>query len=127
LRANPAFSSARARLQKVQPGLATPGLDRTQQKHTGSTRKQKNDCVTGKAKHLGGTTQNVIITITGVIVIIMITIGGIVIATRSSLLEEVFGAGMTAGGIRPGATTPIIPTTITMVPSMGTMDFNQTR
>jgi len=127
LRANLAFSNALAQLQKVQPDPATLGLGRIQHTHTGSTRKQRNDCVTGRAKHPGGTTQNVIITITGVIVIIMITIGGIVIATLSFLSVEVFGDGMTDGGIRPGAMTHIIPTTITMVTSMGTMDFNRTR
>jgi hypothetical protein len=127
LRANPAFSNALARLQKVQPDPATLGLGRIQHTHTGSTHKQRNDCVTGRAKHLGGMMQNVIITITGVIVIIMITIGGIVIATLSFLSVEVFGDGMTDGGIRPGAMTHIIPTTITMVQSMGMKDFNRTR
>ena len=65
--------------------------------------------------------------ITGVIVIIIITIGGIVIATLSFLLVGGFGVGMTAGGIRLGDTIRITPTTITMVRSMVTMDFNPTR
>ena len=104
LRGNPAFSNALARLQKVQPGTATPGLGRIQQTHIGSTRKQRNGSATGRGKHVIGTTQNVIITITGVIVIIMITTGGIVIAPLSSLSAGAIGAGMTDGGIPPWGT-----------------------
>ena len=92
-----------------------------------STLKQRNDCVTGRAKHLDGTTQNVIITTTGKIASTMTMIGGVIIATLSFLLVAAFGVGMTAGGIRPGDTIRITPTTITMVRSMVTMDFNQTR
>ena len=85
-----------------------------------STLKQRKDCVAGKAERLDTPTQNVITRNTGVIVVTTTMIGGVIIATRSCLLGEVFGAGMTAGGIRPGATIPTTPTTITMVPSMGT-------
>ena len=60
--------------QEVQRDRPTLGLGRTSR---GSIRKHNKECVTGRAKHLDGTTQNVIITITGAIVIIMITIGGI--------------------------------------------------
>jgi hypothetical protein len=81
LRANPASSNALAQLQRVQPGPTGPGRDRMPPTGSDSTRKQNKGCVTGRAKHLGGTTQNVIITITGVIVIIMVMIGGITIVT----------------------------------------------
>ncbi len=92
-----------------------------------STLKQRKDCVAGKAERLDTPTQNVITRNTGVIVVTTTMIGGVIIATLSCLSGEVFGAGMTAGGIRPGATIPTTPTTITMVPSMGTMDFDPTR
>ena len=127
LRANPASSNALAQLQKVQPGPTGLGRDRMPPTGSDSTRKQNKGCVTGKAKHLDGTTQNVIIKITGVIVIITTMTGGVTIATLSFLLGEVSGAGMTAGGIRLGAMTRIIPITITMVRSTVTMDFNPTR
>jgi hypothetical protein len=126
-RANPASNNALAQRQRVQPGPAALGRDTMQQTNIGSTRKQRNDYVTGRAEHLDGTTQNVIITITGVIVIIMITIGGIVIATLSCLLAEVFGAGMTGGGIRPGAMTHIILIMIITPRSMAMTAYNQTR
>ena len=61
------------------------------------------------------------------IVTIMAMIGGIIIAMRSSLLTGVSGAGMMAGGIRPGVTIRTIPTTITMAPSMATTDFAPTK
>ena len=120
-------SSARARLQKVRRGPAALGLDRVKQTNRGSSHKQRNDCETGRAKHLDGTTQNVIITITGVIVIIMITIGGIVIATLSYLSAGAIGAGMTDGGIPPGGTTRIIRITTITARSMAMTACNQTR
>ena len=127
LRANPASSNAPAQLQRAQRGPTGLGRDRMQPTSSDSTLKQHKDCVTGKAKRLDGPTQNVITRNTGVIVITTTMTGGVTIATLSFLLGEVFGAGMTAGGILPGAMTRIIPTTITMVPSMVTMDFNPTR
>ena len=63
LRANPASSNALAQLQRVQPGPTGLGRDRMPPTGSDSTRKQSKDCVTGKAKRLDGTTQNVIITI----------------------------------------------------------------
>ena len=127
LRANPASSNGLAQLQRVQPGPTGLGRDRMRPTGNDSTLKQQKDCVTGKAERLDTPTQNVITRNTGVIVITTTMTGGVTIATLSFLLVEVFGAGMTAGGIRPGAMTRIIHTTITMVPSMGTMDFNPTR
>ena len=127
LRANRASSNAPAQLQRVQPGPTGLGRDRMQPTGSDSTLKQRKDCVTGKAERLDTPTQNVITRNTGVIVITTIMTGGVTIATLSFLLGEVFGAGMTAGGIRPGATIRIIPTMITMVPSMATMDFDPTR
>ena len=119
LRANPASSNALAQLQRVQPGPTELGRDRMPPTGSDSTRKQNKGCVTGKAKHLDTPTQNVITRNTGRIASTMTMIGGVTIATLSFLLAEVFGVGMTAGGIRPGAMTRIIPTTITMVPIYG--------
>jgi hypothetical protein len=103
------------------------GRDRMQPTGNDSTLKQRKDCVAGKAERLDTPTQNVITRNTGVIVITTTMTGGVTIATLSFLLGEVFGVGLTAGGIRPGATIRIIPTMIIMVPSMATMDFNPTR
>jgi hypothetical protein len=127
LRANPASSNALAQLERVQPGPTGLGRDRMQPTGSDLTLKQQKGCVTGKAKRLDTPTQNVITRNTGVIVSTTTMTGGVTIVTLSFLLAEVSGAGMTAGGIRHGAMTRIIPTTITMVPSMGTMDFNPTR
>ena len=131
LRVNPhAVHRANALRSNVQEGATRPaGLGRDRMPPTGSdsTRKQNKGCVTGRAKHLGGMTQNIITRNTGVIVIIMIMIGGVIIATLSFLLAGVFGAGMTDGGIRPGVTTHIIRITIITARSMAMMAFNQTR
>ena len=127
LRANPASSNALAQLQRVQPGPTGLGRDRMQPTGSDSTLKQRKDCVTGKAKRLDTPTQNVITRNTGKIASTMTMIGGVTIATLSFLLGGVFGAGLTAGGIRPGDTIRITRTTITMVRSMVTMDFNPTR
>lgn len=120
-------SNALAELQKERRGPTALGRDRIQPTGIDSTLKQHKDCVTGKAARLDTPMPNVIMMDTGVIVITTTVTGGVIIATPSSLLVGVFGGGMTAGGIRPGATTRIIRTTITMVPSMATMDFNPTR
>ena len=110
--------------QEVQHDRAALGQGRTSR---GLIRKHNKECVTGRVKHLDGTTQNAIMKITGVIVIIMVMIGGEIIAMRSFLLTGVSGAGMTVGGIRPGVTTRITPTTTTTVLSMATTVCNQTR
>ncbi|PYL50660.1 MAG: hypothetical protein DMF32_03585, partial [Verrucomicrobia bacterium] len=60
LRVNPAPSNALAQLQRVQPGPAGLGRDRMPPTGSDSTRKQNKGCVTGRAKHLGGMTQNII-------------------------------------------------------------------
>ena len=127
LRANQASSNALAQLQRVHPGPTEPGRDTMPPTGSDSTRKQRKDCVTGKAKRLDTPTQDVITRNTGRIASTMTMIGGVTIATLSFLLGEVFGAGLTAGGIRPGDTIRITGTTITMVRSMVTMDFNPTR
>jgi hypothetical protein len=127
LRANPASSNALAQLQRVQPGPTGLGRDRMPPTGSDSTRKQNKDCVTGRAKRLDTPTQNVITMNTGKIASTMTMTGGVIIATLSFLLGEVFGGGMTAGGIRPGAMIRTTHTTITTVRSMGTMDFNPTR
>ena len=64
--------------QEVQRDRAALGQGRISR---GSIRKHNKECVTGRVKQLDGTMQNAIMKITGVIVIIMITIGGISIAT----------------------------------------------
>jgi len=71
--------------------------------------------------------QNVIITITGAIVIIMIIIGGIVIAPLSYLSARAIGAGMMDGGIPPWDTIRIIRITIITARSMAMTACNQTR
>ena len=119
LRANPASSNGLAQLQRVQPGPTGLGRDRMRPTGNDSTLKQQKDCVTGKAERLDTPTQNVITRNTGVIVITTTMTGGVTIATLSFLLVEGFGAGMTAGGIRPGDMIRIIHTTITMVPIYG--------
>jgi hypothetical protein len=127
LRANPASSNALAQLQRVQPGPTGLGRDRMPPTGSDSTLKQHKDCVTGKAKRLDTPTQDVITMNTGKIVSTMTMIGGVIIATLSFLLVGGFGVGMMAGGIQPGDTIRITHTTITMVRSMVTMDFNPMR
>ena len=127
LRVNPASSNALAQLQRVQPGPIELGRDRMQPTGSDSTLKQRKDCGTGKAKRLDTPTRDVITRNTGRIASTMTMIGGVIIATLSFLLVGGFGVGMTAGGIRLGDTIRITPTTITMVRSMVTMDFNPTR
>jgi hypothetical protein len=127
LRANPASSNALAQLQRVQRGPTELGRDRMQPTGSDSTLKQRKDCVTGKAKRLDTPMQDVITRNTGSIASTMTMIGGVIIATLSFSLVGGFGAGMTAGGIRPGDTIRITPSMTTMVRSMVTMDFNQTR
>jgi len=120
-------SNAPEWLPGVQPSPTGLGRDRMQPTGSDSTVKQHRDCVTGKAERLDTPTQNVITRNTGNIAITMTMIGGVIIATLSFLLVGDFGVGMTAGGIRRGATTRIIHTMITTVQSMATMDFNPTR
>lgn len=108
--------------QEVQRDRAALGQGRTSR---ASIRKHNKECVTGRVKHLDGTMQNVIITITGVIVIIMVMIGGVIIVMPSFLLTGVIGVGTTAGGIPPGDTTHTIPTTIITARSMDMMGYNQ--
>jgi hypothetical protein len=127
LRANPASSNSLVQLQRLQPGPTGLGRDRMLPTGSDSTLKQRKDCVTGKAKHLDGTTQNVIITITGKIASTTTMTGGVTIATLSFLSAEVFGVGMTAGGIPPGGTTHIIRITIITDRSMAMTGCNQTR
>ena len=127
LRANPASSNALAQLQRVQPGPIELGRDRMQPTGNDLIPKQRKDCVTGKAKRLDTPTQDVITRNTGRIASTITMIGGVIIATLSFLLVGGFGVGMMAGGIRLGDTIRITPTTITMVRSMVTMDFNPTR
>jgi hypothetical protein len=127
LRANPASSNTLAQLQRVQPGPTGLGRDRMQPTGSDSTRKQNKGCVTGKAKRLDTPTPNVITMNTGKIASTMTMTGGVTIATLSFLLGEVFGAGLTAGGIRPGGTTRIIRTTIITARSMVMTACNQTR
>ena len=127
LRQIPPPTRARALIKMVQPSQTLFVRDRWLPPHRDSTPKQNKGCITGRAKHLGGTTQNVIITITGVIVIIMITTGGVTIATLSFLLAEAIGAGMTDGGIPPGDTIHSIPITIITARSMAMTACNQTR
>ena len=119
-------SNAPAQPQGVQRGRTGLGHGRMQPTGGDSIRKQHKDCVTGKAERLDTPMQNVITTNTGVIVITTTMIGGVIIATLLFLLVGVFGVGMTVGGIRRGATIPIIHTTITMVRSMATMDSSPT-
>ena len=113
--------------QAVQRDRATHGRDRTSPTGRDSTHKQRRDCVTGTVEHVTGRTQSITTRNTGVIVTIMITIGGINIATQSFLLAGVSGAGMTVGGTRHGGTIHTIPITITMVRSMAMTDFDPTR
>jgi hypothetical protein len=120
-------SNAPAQLQGVQRGRTGLGHGRMQRTGSDSTRKPHKDCVIGKAKRLDMPMLDVITKNTGKIAITMTMIGGVIIATLLFLLVGVFGAGMTAGGIQPGVMTRTTPTTITMVPSMGTMDFNPTK
>src|SRR5438874_2987763 len=127
LRVNPAPSNALAQLQRVQPGPTGLGRDRMPPTGSDSTRKQNKGCVTGRAKHLGGMTQNIITRNTGVIVTILVMIGGIIIAMPSFLLVGGFGVGMTAGGIRPGVTIRIIPIMTTTARSMAMTHFDPTR
>ena len=127
LRVNPAPSNALAHLQRVQPGPTGLGRDRKPPTGSDSTRKQNKGCVTGRAKHLGGMTQNIITRNTGVIVTILVMIGGVIIAMPSFLLVGRFGVGMTAGGIRPGVMIRTIHITIITVRSMDTTACNQTR
>jgi hypothetical protein len=75
LRVNPAPSNALAQLQRVQPGPTGLGRDRMPPTRSDSTRKQNKGCVIGRAKHLGGVTQNIITRNTGVIVTILVMIG----------------------------------------------------
>ncbi len=127
LRANPAFSNTLAQLQRVQLGPTGLGRDKMPPTGSDSTRKQNKGCVTGKAERLDTPTQNVITMNTGKIASTMTMTGGVTIATLSFLLGEVFGAGMTAGGIRPGAMTHIIRITIITARSMVMAACNQTR
>jgi len=120
-------SNALERLPKVQRRPTGLGRDRMQPAGSDSTRKQRKDYATGKAKRLDTATQNVITRNTGKIASTMTMIGGVIIATLSFLLVEDFGAGMTAGGIQPGATTHIIRTTIMTARSMAMMDFDPMR
>ena len=126
LRVNPAPSNALAHLQ-TQPGPTGLGRDRKPPTGSDSTRKQNKGCVTGRAKHLGGMTQNIITRNTGVIVTILVMIGGVIIAMPSFLLTRGSGAGMTDGGIRPGVMIRTIHITIITVRSMDTRACNQTR
>ena len=127
LRVNPAPSNALTQLQRVQPGPTGLGRDRKPPTGSDSTRKQNKGCVTGRAKHLGGMTQNIITRNTGVIVTILVMIGGVIIAMPSFLLTRGSGAGMTDGGIRPGVMIRTIHITIITVRSMDTTACNQTR
>jgi hypothetical protein len=120
-------SNAPVSLQKVWRCPTRFGRDKMPPTGSDSTRKQNKGCVTGKAQRLDTPMQNVITRNTGVILITTTMIGGVIIARLLFLLGEVFGVGMTAGGIRPGATTRITPTTITTARSTATMDFDPTR